>query len=434
MKFIFALMLACFASALVAQASGGGNPGSGTGSAPPFIAVNVGVAVIPDGGIHLVTMNDTVSAESFNISITNAAAGQVTLTTTITNMGTTGILESDWEDTQQVPFNVNPTLGVFNTTGGVVHLVTILATNSTTSRTMSFSIVQDHPLLTVREGLNEIEHGASAAATGRDFGSQDVSAGPTVDLTVTILNTGNAPMVLGTPVVTGASTAEFVVTAPGVMTVPASNSTTFTIAFDPATAGSHVAMVEFTHNDSTTQNPFSFEVTGVGIPAAPAPIVVVRETDQNGSVISNGAAPAGIRDFGSVATSDMPTVMRLVHIKNEGTADLTLGMPSINGTGFTIDTSGLVTTLTPGSNCTIGLIFDTAVSGNHLAAVSFTHDDTTTTTPFTFEVSGYADDGIVSFRGGGGDSGCSSAQGSSIAWLLILLASAGLIYRRRLTA
>lgn len=239
MRLTFLAILVLFASTITGQIIPGG--GSGGASMPAFFKVTAGVAVIPDGGIHLVSMNDTVSGELFKIAITNVASTGVTLTTTITNLGSTGMVESDWEGGSSVPFDVTPMLGSFNTAGGVVHQVTIVATNSAVSTSISFTLVQDHPLLTVREGLNEIEHSQDAAGSGRDFGSQQVSAGPTGDLTITILNTGNATLNMGTPTVAGSAATEFIITSLPSTTVPGSNSTTFAIAFEPTTAGVHVA-------------------------------------------------------------------------------------------------------------------------------------------------------------------------------------------------
>ncbi|MCF6228988.1 MAG: choice-of-anchor D domain-containing protein [Planctomycetes bacterium] len=429
MRLIFLAILALCASTITAQSLPGG--GSGGASMPTFFKVTAGVAVIPDGGIHLVNMNDTISGELFKIAITNVATTGVTLTTTITNLGSTGMVESDWEGGSNVPFDVVPMLGSFNTAGGVVHQVTIVATNSAVSTSISFSLVQDHPLLTVREGLNEVEHSQDAASTGRDFGSQQVSAGPTGDLTITILNTGNAPLNMGTPTVTGSAATEFVITSFPGMTVPGSNSTTFTVAFEPTTAGVHVASIEFTHNDTTTQTPFIFEVTGVGIPTTPAPILLVRESGPTGAVIVNGSTAAGMRDFGSVLLTDMPTTSLTIYIENAGNADMTLALPTITGNGFFIDTSNFVTLLTPGNSFTLGIVFDTQIAGPTSTSISFGHDDTTTATPFSFEVAGLAGDGLVDFGSSGGGAGCTSGNSAPIGIILLLLGVVFLLQRRR---
>lgn len=432
MRLTFLAILILCASTITAATPlpGGGTGSSGGASMPPFIKVTAGVSVIPDGGIHLVNMNDTVSNELFKIAITNVATSGVTLTTTITNLGSTGMIENDWEGGSQVPFDVTPVLGSFNTVGGIVHIVTIVAANSATSTSMSFRIFQDHPLLTVREGLNEIEHSQTAANTGRDFGSQQVSTGPTGDLTITILNTGSAPLNMGIPTVTGSASTEFIVTSLPSTMIPVSNSTTFTIAFEPTTAGVHVANIELTHNDTTTQTPFSFEVVGVGIPATPAPILLVREGGPTGAVIVNAATATGLRDFGSVLLTEMPTSSLTIYIENAGNADMTLSIPTITGNGFVIDTANFATLLTPGNSCTLGIIFDTQIAGPTVSAISFGHDDTTTSTPFSFEVAGLADDGLVDFGSSSGGAGCTTGNSAPIGIFIILLGIVFLLQRR----
>ncbi len=102
-----------------------------------------------------------------------------------------------------------------------------------------------------------------SAADDTDFGT--LSSG-SVARTFTIENTGSAALNLtGTPKVsiTGASAADFTVTAQPVSPVNAGSTTTFTIRFAPTVAGLRTATVSIANNDAD-ENPYDFAIQGTG--------------------------------------------------------------------------------------------------------------------------------------------------------------------------
>ena len=241
-------------------------------------------------------------------------------------------------------------------------------------------------------GTTQIMNGDPASGS-RDFGSQAVNTGSSW-LNIIIENTTNNDMAYGTPVLTGADAGDFTLyTATLVNPVAGNDWTYFAVKFTPGSPGPKNATVEFTHPAPNTGTPFTFGVAGFG--SANAPIVVVRETDVNGQVIGNGSQASGQRDFGQVDIGGGPTTAHVIHIKNEGSQLLTLGMPTLTGShasDFSLNTSGMQLNLTPGATTTFEYQFDPTSTGVKDATIEFTHNDTGTADPFGIHLAG---EGII---------------------------------------
>jgi hypothetical protein len=106
-------------------------------------------------------------------------------------------------------------------------------------------------------GFGIISVGASSAAT-----------------TFTITNRGSATL-SGLAVTTnGANAAEFAVGALGAASLAPGASTTFTVQFNPTSAGARAAAIHIASNDGD-ENPFTIELTGTGaVPVLQAPVMV----------------------------------------------------------------------------------------------------------------------------------------------------------------
>ena len=88
-------------------------------------------------------------------------------------------------------------------------------------------------------------------------------------------------------------------------------------------------------------------------------------------------------------------------ITNSGTAPLTLGQVSISGTNasdFTV-TSQPASSVAAGGSTTFTIQFAPTAVGTSNATVSFTENDTSTTSPFTFAISGVANNNTGSLSG-----------------------------------
>lgn len=291
------------------------------------------------------------------------------------------------------------------------------------------------PALAVDDGAS-VPYGATAAGSMRDFGGQDINAGPTSARTIKLHNTGTGTLTLsGISVAPGTHAALFTLdTSSTAASVAHGTFTTFTVTFDPDTVGAKSAQIEITHNDFAQPIPFVFEVAGTGMPTSLFPVVTVREDNAAGAWIGNGAAASGNRDFGSHLIGTMPTGAAVIYIENTGAATLTLGTVSCLSPDFVLDASGVPASLAPGAWATFEVRFDAQSTGVKSAAVTFSHNDATTADPFVINVTGVAagagqaSSGAASSSGGGG--GCTALAGTGGLWLLALPAIIGLRRRR----
>jgi photosystem II stability/assembly factor-like uncharacterized protein len=120
------------------------------------------------------------------------------------------------------------------------------------------------PEIAVSGNSTDIPDGDSTPgkADHTDFGSVLASSG-TVVRTFTIQNVGTAELTLGNASLGGTNAADFSITAQPAPTVPAGDSTTLQVTFDPGAVGVRAAVVSFTNNDGD-ENPFNFSIQGTG--------------------------------------------------------------------------------------------------------------------------------------------------------------------------
>ena len=217
-------------------------------------------------------------------------------------------------------------------------------------------------------GTVAIANGA-AAANGRDFGARDIAAGATSPLSIVIANAGSATLTLGTPALGGADAGQFVLNTAGLSaSLAPSAQTTFTIAFDPSSAGQKNASVSMTHDGGNTATPFVFDITGLGTTGA-LPSV------QPDITISG---PASIME-GNVGTAPVAFTISL----SQATA-LTVGVnwqaqggasnPATSGTDF--QAASGTATFTSGQTSktvTVQVIGDTTVEPNESLAVTLSN-------------------------------------------------------------
>lgn len=158
-----------------------------------------------------------------------------------------------------------------------------------------------------------------------DFGSVDVSTG-TLARTFTIENLGTGALNLtdASPYVTilGANAADFTVTVIPSTPVAASGTTTFEITFNPSATGTRNASVSIANNDSN-ENPYNFNITGVGTNSAETDIYAVAsseiatisslENDSPLATASDGVQvwQIGVRDGGAdlTDTDTLPSIL-----------------------------------------------------------------------------------------------------------------------------
>ncbi|NUQ35283.1 MAG: hypothetical protein HUU29_10115, partial [Planctomycetaceae bacterium] len=117
----------------------------------------------------------------------------------------------------------------------------------------------------------------------------------------------------------------------------------------------------------------------------------VREDDEFGDPVVNGAAPTGNRAFGNQPVTAGVTADSTIFVKNIGGTTLSMSIPvwdSGDSSEFILDTSGFLTSLSPGQSTTFTVAFDPNSPGPKLATISFTHNAANETSPFEFDVGG----------------------------------------------
>lgn len=127
--------------------------------------------------------------------------------------------------------------------------------------------VSGTPIFSLKEGAAgaQLTDGAPVATGGyRDYGSLNV-AGGTLSRTFVVQNNGSASLTVNT-VVFAAASADFTLTATGLpAAVSAGGTYSFTVTFDPGSAGAKAAQVQITHTDAGQPSPFSLNVAGNGV-------------------------------------------------------------------------------------------------------------------------------------------------------------------------
>lgn len=239
-----------------------------------------------------------------------------------------------------------------------------------------------------------IAHQQSPTGTPRDFGNQDIGAGPTASLTITIMNTGTGPLNLTVPDLGPTWWNQFVLDTTGfATTLAAGASTSVTIAFDPNVVQNGLdSFIRIPHTDATQTSPYEVPVIGNGTTTVTTPQATVKEGSMAGPTVTHNQAAAGTaRDFGGQIVSAGPTAALSIFISNTGSQALTLGTPTKGGThasDFVLSTTGFSTSVAPGGNTSFTIAFDPTSVGVKNATVTFTHNDPGATSPFTINVTG----------------------------------------------
>src|SRR5947209_5620925 len=183
--------------------------------------------------------------------------------------------------------------------------------------------------------------------------------------TVTLTNSGGAPLNLTSITITGAQAADFAFAAgntcpTGAGSVAPGASCTISVSFTPAATGARAATVNIT--DDAADSPQSVSLTGTGVTPPTA-------------TLSATSSPFGNQRVGT--TSPAQTVT----LTNSGGAPLNLTSITIIGAqaadfafaaGNTCPTGA--GSVAPGASCTISISFSPAATGARTATVTITDD------------------------------------------------------------
>jgi trimeric autotransporter adhesin len=181
--------------------------------------------------------------------------------------------------------------------------------------------------------------------------------------TVTLSNTGNAPLVLGTLTLGGALAAEFLIASGTTCTaggsVAANASCAIKLSFTPTANGPRSASLAITHN--AAGSPSSVTLNGTG-----------TATAQPAMSLNAATLTFGSQVLGSASASQS------VVVTNSGSATLTFSGLTLAGSAATDFTRGgtcsAIGTLTAGATCTVSFTFTPGAIGARSATLTLASD------------------------------------------------------------
>ncbi|MBN8459475.1 MAG: choice-of-anchor D domain-containing protein [Verrucomicrobia bacterium] len=238
-----------------------------------------------------------------------------------------------------------------------------------------------------------------------DFGPVE-SGTQSADRVVTVRNLGDENLTGISVAIGGADAARFPADLSQVIPVLGPGASfTFTVRFEPIATGPAGASIQITSDDAD-ENPFEITLSGTGFVAPD--ILVEDDTPQDLSQIGNTYIYAEWVDIGLTGSPVAFT------IRNTGSAPLNLGTLTLAGADpgeFSLDTTGLDTTLGPAESTVFSLVFAPTSNGNKWATIVIPSDDPNES-PYQIDVSAYSSPPPPSFEVTRGESQLYSGESS----------------------
>lgn len=220
-----------------------------------------------------------------------------------------------------------------------------------------------------------------------DFGNN--YTGVPFSQTYTILNTGNAPLTLGTPSLTNIT--DFSITTFPSTTVAAGGYTTMVVQFSTTTAGLKTAVLSITNNDpSGSESTYNFTIQGTGVVLGAAPeIDILGGPTGNQITIPDNTTVTSLSNYTNLGDAFTSTsLVRTYTIKNNGTSSLTIGTVTKSGTNPTeFVLSAISPTITGGASTTFTITFNPTAVGVRNAIISIVTNDASEN-PYNFSIQG----------------------------------------------
>ena len=329
------------------------------------------------------------------------SATPVTETYTITNNGSAplalgnatlaGTNPSDFSIINQpaaaVAVGASTTLVVqFSPVGTGTRLAKISFTENDPSQANPYNFavsgMANGPVIAVSGNSQPIADGATTTSTGNLTNMGGVAVGSNVEQNFTIYNSGNQVLTLGNVSFSGANSSDFSLAFALPASVNPYSSAFLTIVFQPTAGGVRNATVSFADNDATQPSPFTFALSGTGL----VPTIAVSGASQP---ISDGSSTPSITnatDFGPVALGSNEAITYT--IKNSGAAALILNTPTITGSSAFRFTTYPSMYIAPNSSTTMTVRYTPTALGLSNATISFTENDPSQLSPFTFAITG----------------------------------------------
>lgn len=309
----------------------------------------VGVTGAPKTG-NTTGPTPTSSLSSTSLTFGNVAIGSnTTQTLTVTNSGTATLTVSQLSVSGTGFSLVGNTSGISispsqaqtfqikfapQTMGNVTGNLTVTSNDPTSPQTIAMAGVGMEPQITL-------------TPSPLNFGS--VAVGGSVAQTVTLANTGNAPLSVTAATASGAGFSLKSISLPASLN-PGQNLS-FSVQFAPTSAGNASGSVVFTNNMPANSPALALSGTAV---ASNAVLTANPTTVSFGTVL-----------VGSQGTQN-------IVLSNTGTANLTISTVTASGTGFSVSGSTLPITLAQNQTTTLTATFAPTTTGNPTGTITVT--------------------------------------------------------------
>ena len=235
------------------------------------------------------------------------------------------------------------------------------------------------PEINIKGNSISILDGATPAITTNDTDYGTVATNANVTKTFTIENTGSADLVLTSPFVQKSlAVSAFTITQPTLTTIPGGGSTTFSVTFNSASAGTFDEGIELLSND-TDEGIYNFAIKAIA--EAPVPNISIKGNGLVITVADVTPSTTDHTDFGSTAINT--NVVKTYTIENSGTGDLTVNdilMLNSPTSKYSIGGISLPATIAASGSTTFTLTFNSASAGTFADTVLIDNNDPTDST------------------------------------------------------
>jgi hypothetical protein len=244
------------------------------------------------------------------------------------------------------------------------------------------------PEINVKGNTVLIVNGDSSPTTldWTDFGSIPYGTG-NLSRVFTIENTGATQLSISNPTISGMNPSDYSITTnPSSTNIGSGISRSFTVRFNPTSAGLKTAIITLVNNDFD-QNPYTFTVQGF------ASNVEIDITGDGNTIINGDTTPSltDNTDYDTVLL-ESGALSKTFVIHNTGLTDLMISNPVISGmnaSDFTITTSPALI-IPGGASTTMVIEFEPNALGRRNATITIANNDIDEN-PYVFAIHGYGD-------------------------------------------
>lgn len=226
-----------------------------------------------------------------------------------------------------------------------------------------------------------------------DFGSQSVCSG-TIARTFILKNIGNSMLTSTNQTITGVNAGDFTITSYTSTNPLPSDSTSFTVSFDPSASGLRTAMINV-FTDDCDEAVYNFSIQGTGGDAE------INLQGNATTILDGDVTPTATdhTDFGSQSVCS-GIITRTFTIQNIGASNLIISTPTITGThasDFTVTVLPTSPVAAAGST-TFQVTFNPSATGIRNATINIINNDCDEN-PYDFAIQGTGTDPEINLQG-----------------------------------